>query len=603
MKTDEKVRKNVIGRMLLALVIAVVCCITYTDASADNTFLKSRKVSVYAGDSIDIKQYIDTDFLDNNQNGLGNIVDNDGSGDVEDNTGITNYTVAYKWNSKNPSPDCASLSDDGIVRTTDSGTVKVDVTLTYNDTVKNEIMTIKILSPEYLTMSYGGSHTLAASDIYYNDNSEAENAEKYSYISDVNSVSIKEDGSLQVTGFSKTNIYVVKSDKTQIKVAVVDIVKPKLKNISIARAMGSDAFTPEIDDYKALTGDSKITWSTGNKKIVSLDGDKLKTVKRGKTSFKAGITANNGEKIILEGKITVTEPKFSKSKIVVASDITQKLSVKGICDDSYVNWYLKQSDKTSKGLYVMDDGVIYTQTAGTYNYVVDADGKKLTCRIIITNPRINVSNDISSCSGRKKTIKVRGLNSKNSKVRFKSKNKKVATITRNGKIRFKKIGHAEIDVVADGRLFIIRTEVSSKIGYKASMKAIAISKKKTVYSQAYRMSNGKYDCSSLVWRVYSKCGVYFGVRSGWAPTAADIGKWCAQHHKVIANKGVSYTKLLPGDLIFFSYTKNGRYKNISHVEMYTGGGMDVSASSSYNRVVHYWYYPNDSIVMIARPTK
>ena len=71
MKTDEKVRKNVIGRMLLALVIAVVCCITYTDASADNTFLKSRKVSVYAGDSIDIKQYIDTDFLDNNQNGLG----------------------------------------------------------------------------------------------------------------------------------------------------------------------------------------------------------------------------------------------------------------------------------------------------------------------------------------------------------------------------------------------------------------------------------------------------------------------------------------------------------------------------------------------------
>ena len=157
--------------------------------------------------------------------------------------------------------------------------------------------------------------------------------------------------------------------------------------------------------------------------------------------------------------------------------------------------------------------------------------------------------------------------------------------------------------MADGRLFIIRTEVSSKIGYKASMKAIAISKKKTVYSQAYRMSNGKYDCSSLVWRVYSKCGVYFGVRSGWAPTAADIGKWCAQHHKVIANKGVSYTKLLPGDLIFFSYTKNGRYKNISHVEMYTGGGMDVSASSSYNRVVHYWYYPNDSIVMIARPTK
>jgi len=82
------------------------------------------------------------------------------------------------------------------------------------------------------------------------------------------------------------------------------------------------------------------------------------------------------------------------------------------------------------------------------------------------------------------------------------------------------------------------------------------------------MSKRFYDCSSLVSRVYRKYDVYFGSKSGWSPVAADIGKWCTRNHKVIAKKAVSYKKLLPGDLIFFSGWRNGRYKNITHIEIY-----------------------------------
>ena len=82
----------------------------------------------------------------------------------------------------------------------------------------------------------------------------------------------------------------------------------------------------------------------------------------------------------------------------------------------------------------------------------------------------------------------------------------------------------------------------------------------------------------------------------------ELASGVQSHNKVIAKKALDYTKLVPGDLVFYSYTKNGRYKNISHIEMYVGNGMSVSASSSRNAVVHYGYGTN-SVVMIARPLK
>lgn len=111
-----------------------------------------------------------------------------------------------------------------------------------------------------------------------------------------------------------------------------------------------------------------------------------------------------------------------------------------------------------------------------------------------------------------------------------------------------------------------------------------------------------YDCSHWCQECIVNIGQYFGQRRGWSPVAAGIGYWCTNHKKVLFKKAASYKTLLPGDLIFYSYEKNGRYRNISHIEMYVGNGKNVSASSSYGRVVHYDYHTSCT-VLIARPCK
>ena len=42
---------------------------------------------------------------------------------------------------------------------------------------------------------------------------------------------------------------------------------------------------------------------------------------------------------------------------------------------------------------------------------------------------------------------------------------------------------------------------------------------------------------------------------------------------------------MPGDLIFYSYENNGRYKNISHVAIYIGDGKQVHAANKRRGVV------------------
>lgn len=53
-----------------------------------------------------------------------------------------------------------------------------------------------------------------------------------------------------------------------------------------------------------------------------------------------------------------------------------------------------------------------------------------------------------------------------------------------------------------------------------------------------------------------------------------------------AGKTVSYDQLQPGDLIFYSFTTNGRYKNISHVAVYVGNGKVVEALNESVGVVY-----------------
>lgn len=68
-----------------------------------------------------------------------------------------------------------------------------------------------------------------------------------------------------------------------------------------------------------------------------------------------------------------------------------------------------------------------------------------------------------------------------------------------------------------------------------------------------------------------------------------------------AGKTVSFDELQPGDLIFYSFTSNGRYKNISHVAVYVGNGKVVEALNESLGVVYRDVASTGKIVVIGRP--
>lgn len=78
-------------------------------------------------------------------------------------------------------------------------------------------------------------------------------------------------------------------------------------------------------------------------------------------------------------------------------------------------------------------------------------------------------------------------------------------------------------------------------------------------------------------------------------TAATQGEYCYKNAMIINKK-----ELKPGDLIFYSYKKNGEFRNISHVAIYVGNGKMVHAANPDRGVVMDTLRTN-SVVFYARP--
>ena len=122
----------------------------------------------------------------------------------------------------------------------------------------------------------------------------------------------------------------------------------------------------------------------------------------------------------------------------------------------------------------------------------------------------------------------------------------------------------------------------------------ALSKVGYSYSQDLRDSGNYFDCSSLAYYAWQNAGV--SIMYEGANTAAAEGKFCYDHNYL-----VNYDEMQPGDLIFYSYGKNGRFFNITHVAIYVGNGKVVEAANERIGVVYRPVQSRSSIVFIGRP--
>ncbi len=121
----------------------------------------------------------------------------------------------------------------------------------------------------------------------------------------------------------------------------------------------------------------------------------------------------------------------------------------------------------------------------------------------------------------------------------------------------------------------------------------ALSKVGLPYSQDLRDSGTAYDCSSLAYYALKAAGIDISYEGANSAAAEAQGLEAA-------GKAITYDKLQPGDLIFYSTSTNGRYKNITHVAIYVGDGKVVEALGTNYGVV-YQDVRTANIVLIASP--
>lgn len=157
-------------------------------------------------------------------------------------------------------------------------------------------------------------------------------------------------------------------------------------------------------------------------------------------------------------------------------------------------------------------------------------------------------------------------------------------------------GYIVADLVSDEEIEEIETMCSENEKNDAPNSAIeyALSKVGCPYSKARRDSGSAFDCSSLAYYSYLNAGLDLSYEG--SNTAASLAKGL-----ITSGKEVSSNDMQPGDLIFYSHSKNGRYHNITHVAMYVGDNMQVEASSGRKQVVYREHYQK-GVVNVCRPT-
>ena len=132
------------------------------------------------------------------------------------------------------------------------------------------------------------------------------------------------------------------------------------------------------------------------------------------------------------------------------------------------------------------------------------------------------------------------------------------------------------DKITDPTQKTVASFVLSKVGYP--------------YSQNLRNSGKAFDCSSLAYYAWKSAGI--DIAFGGSTTAAAEAQG-------LKDKSVKEKDIQPGDLIFYSYTTNGRYKNISHVGIYVGNGKMVGTVDETHGVC-LGNCHNGGLVMICR---
>lgn len=192
----------------------------------------------------------------------------------------------------------------------------------------------------------------------------------------------------------------------------------------------------------------------------------------------------------------------------------------------------------------------------------------------------------------------------------------MAEVDSKGLVRIRKKGNAVIRARVGARKMYCIVSVVSEGAYLAVKQAKKYYRARNMhYSQGNRMGKTSADCSSYCGRCYLTQGMTLGGSYKWCNTAAGMAEYTSKHHQVVSNgkPSVSSKILLPGDLVFYRKGHNGRYKNIYHVEIFTGYGWKGKHLVGYTMSSITGHYPSilkrdymsrrSRVCQVSRPAK
>lgn len=204
------------GKILLGMfLIGFMMCFMYRDASAFGNLLKSDEVEVFAGTTVNLRDFVDDAYMQDNYG-------DDYNKDKDE------QLLSYEFNIANRSTDCAEFDSYGNLTTKKPGTVIIDIKFSYRNVFSIVPFTINIKEPQTLNVSYGKSEIIEAASVY--------NACEYTFSSEKDSVTVSNDGSITVQGFTDSKIYMTGKNGEKIEVADVSVNTPEYTDDVVVRS-------------------------------------------------------------------------------------------------------------------------------------------------------------------------------------------------------------------------------------------------------------------------------------------------------------------------------------------------------------------------------
>jgi uncharacterized protein YjdB len=519
-------------------------------------------------------------------------------------TGNSEYLVfkaapskGLTWKSSNPK--IVSVAKNGIMTGHKVGKATITVT---NGKVRRSCV-VQVFKNNYAFNKKNVTLTKGDSIQVYMKNLKANEVAGYEiFEGDKKSVKISKKGNVCTINALRSGTVTVRSTYiynlgTRL-VACYNTITIKVEDVGISPRMGAVAAgkTKSYVLRAENTGKTvqSVSWSSSNPAVAAINAGSglLAAKKSGTAKISAKVVYTDGRSLTYATNVKVSNPKIGTTTKISSSSAGYKINLTGITDYSNISW--KSSRTASAQVAPNGSVIIKTDKPQKVKFTATVDGKNVVQTLIITNPKLKIHYKLLT-RGKGAKILLNGINKK-SKVTFKSLSKSIATVTKTGFIRAKKNGNAKILVTADGRKMEFTVHVVSKKILNSVLKAESIMYSST-YSQAYRMSLGYYDCSSLTYRAFQPNADSILGAGPWAPTAAAQAYYLVSKGKIISYKGLDTSQLRPGDLLFYGGANNGRYRGIYHISIYYGGGYRLEKPFRA-------YDQNDpNLVMIARPVK